>query len=317
MDSGPVTDSGLVREFATEYSKLLRLSTQLLDTGILMTMVSIPDVRSVESFQSAPCPPWHRRPADGDSSAPLTEVPSHQTVPALVAEGGSVPALRTGSGQEKPRAFVISLCCGIGASYDAVELFTDRIDGHACELLGNLRDLMDRRWPGIRKSKDVSKLDMQEVEAHIAAHKPELVILLCQPPAQRSGLASLPKAYGEERTVPIQQFLRIRVAIREYCEINGVNFKWLLEETATMSQAHRQEISQAVGESPLLIHASDFGWIHRSRLFWGPPVTDVVKSKHPSMKHIEVVYADGAPDVVCIVRWSGPPVPAQWAPDDG
>eukprot|EP00971_Amphidinium_carterae_P237778 4720577-Amphidinium_carterae.1 len=44
----------------------------------------------------------------------------------------------------------------------------------------------------------------------------------------------------------------------------------MLEEVATMSAVSRQQITDLARTPPVLLQAADFGWVHRSRLYWGP-----------------------------------------------
>eukprot|EP00972_Heterocapsa_arctica_P089708 13231160-Heterocapsa_arctica.AAC.1 len=42
-----------------------------------------------------------------------------------------------------------------------------------------------------------------------------------------------------------------------------------MEEVASMSKEVRESVSQLAGGTPTLLHAADFGWVHRARLYWG------------------------------------------------
>eukprot|EP00971_Amphidinium_carterae_P312288 6207066-Amphidinium_carterae.1 len=78
----------------------------------------------------------------------------------------------------------------------------------------------------------------------------------------------------------------------------------MLEEVATMSEESRMQITALAGHPPVLLHAADFGWVHRARLYWRA-VVDVLTARRRDT-FIDVVLANQLEKEVHIVRWHGP-----------
>ena len=93
-------------------------------------------------------------------------------------------------------------------------------------------------------------------------------------------------------------------------------FKWMVEEVASMSVAHRKQISELLGGEPVLLHAADFGWMHRPRIYWGIDVPALCALLKP-IPYVDIIPPGIAADGICVVRWTGPPQPPHWAPQDG
>ena len=215
-------------------------------------------------------------------------------------------------------AFVASLCDGLGAIFDAVEFFTAKVGGLACERETNLRDLVRRRWPNLSHFGEVARLDMTTLAQRIGASGCSLVLLGAGPPCQPfSGLSSSPKGFEDERTAPLKAFVRIRDDLEAYCRGKGLVFKWLLEEVASMSITHRQEITQLVGSQPVLIHAADFGWVHRPRLYWGLQSSALDHAAALELPGVEIFPPGKLAEGIHVAKWSGSAWPKTWTPDDG
>eukprot|EP00959_Pyramimonas_sp_CCMP1952_P431502 9037059-Pyramimonas_sp.AAC.1 len=83
-----------------------------------------------------------------------------------------------------------------------------------------------------------------------------------------------------------------------------------------MSAQHRQEFTTALGSPPVLLHAADFGWVHKARLFWGPSSEQLAKSRPPGCTHVDIAPPGRAGHDVHAIRWCGPPAPREWSPRD-
>ena len=78
-----------------------------------------------------------------------------------------------------------------------------------------------------------------------------------------------------------------------------------------MQPTIRGTITDMVGSQPCLLHAADFGWVHRARLYWGLPYDDLVEADR-----YEHMQPGALADDVHVVRWRGPPVPCTWSPPE-
>ena len=82
-----------------------------------------------------------------------------------------------------------------------------------------------------------------------------------------------------------------------------------------MSSAHRREISDLFGESPTLIEAADFGWVQRSRLYWG--LAAHLRPGLQTGKDWEYFPPGTHFDDLGVIRWMGQRLPGKWQPDAG
>ena len=81
-----------------------------------------------------------------------------------------------------------------------------------------------------------------------------------------------------------------------------------------MSQDARTKISEMAGSSATLLHAADFGWVHRARFYWGnlgcgdSEYTTDEYSWHPAGTVIQDTN---------VMRWRIGPRPGRWWPTSG
>ena len=242
---------------------------------------------------------------------------SAHATPQLQTPAEQCTATASREDPDEPLAYVISVCDGIGAALVAASRKTTRIRGHVCEEKPNLRRFTRDKWPLCTSSARIEDLTAADLFPLIMAADPDLVILIGGPPCQPySGLATDPKGLSDPRAAPLRHFVRLREELREALVGTGIQFFWLLEEVASMSAAHRAELTQLIGAEPVLLHAADFGYMHRPRIYFGldiPALTD-----RPLMRpDVEVLKADTAAKGLCVVRYIGPPKPPDWGPKHG
>ena len=61
-----------------------------------------------------------------------------------------------------------------------------------------------------------------------------------------------------QRAHLVNAFKETRDAIAEHCAGKKV-FRWLLEETGTMTEHDRRHFSEILGQMPVAVHSADFG----------------------------------------------------------
>ena len=230
------------------------------------------------------------------------------------------PCLRFGHPDaEPPRLFVVSVCDGIGSGLVALDKYTDVV-GIACERNPHLRAFVAGKWPGVKTSALIEDLKGDELMQQASAHGAAVILLIGGPPCPPfSALSSAPKGFADERSAPLREYKRIRDTLQELCKPAGITFLWLLEEVGSMSASHRQEISELLGAEPVLLHAADYGYIHRARLYWGLQL-DALTSAKPTRQEgmvMEVFPPGRAAEGLHVIRWCGRADPAEWKPDDG
>ena len=229
-------------------------------------------------------------------------------------------AVRFGSQEESPKLFIVSVCDGIGALFEAISHYTQVRDGWACEREAHLRELVRSKWPSLKASARLEDLKAADIEEAIDKAKADMVLLGGGPPCQPfSELATAPKGLADERSAPLREFARLKGELSELCKKKGITFRWFMEEVASMSSTHRTEISTLLGAEPVLLHAADFGVIHRARLYWGLDVRALEAApKDPTgWKAVEFYPPGKAAEGLHVVRWCGKADPLDWKPDDG
>ena len=190
----------------------------------------------------------------------------------------------------------------------------------ACVLPGGLRTFVGTQWPTISHSARIEKLQAAQIAPLISEAGASAVLLIGGPPCQPfSGLGKAPRGFQDERSSPIREFIRIRDELAALCSEHSLDFHWLMEEVASMSAKHRQEITEMTGAKPTLLHAADFGTIRRARLHWGLDLRSLGGELGPvaDAKNIEFLPPGCAAEDLAVIRWCGKPVPESWTPGDG
>ena len=211
------------------------------------------------------------------------------------------------------RLFVISVCDGIGAVFVALMAFIAAVEGIACESMEHLREFTGRTFPGTTSAVDVAALAVADIIAAARRAGADAILLAGGPPCPLfSPLSGNPQGWSDPRTGPLRHFVRLKNELAEACQREGLRFRWFMEEVATMAAVHHDEISRLLDAAPALIHAADFGFVHRARYYWGLlPITCALPAA------IEVLQAGAAAFDVVVLRWLGKPSPARWEPDGG
>ena len=239
-------------------------------------------------------------------------VPDDPTKPAGLCFGRGMP--------NDPKLYVISVCDGIGGGLVAANEFVGEVNGLACEREDNLREFVAGKWPKIKSSKCIEDLKAENLKKDIEDSGATVLLLVGGPPCQSfTCLATGPKGFADERSAPLRQFVRLKDELTAMCTSMNIRFVWLMEEVASMSLQHREEISAMLGAEPVLLHAADFGLIHRARLYWGLDLQTLLspESKLREMKKVELYPPGKVAEGLHVVRWCGPPVPENWKPEDG
>ena len=185
-------------------------------------------------------------------------------------------------------------------------------EGHTCESEEHLRDFVSARWPRLRCSDDVNTLTIQDFAEHIKAVAPARVLLAGGPPCTPFSCLGQEKGFADANSEPLRAFFRLRDDLADFCARASTPFHWLMEEVASMTKSHRDDISHLAGAGPVLMHAADFGHVHRARLYWGIP-DEHLRSRGA----IECFREDAAAKGLKLVRWLGRPVPEAWQPSGG
>ena len=83
-----------------------------------------------------------------------------------------------------------------------------------------------------------------------------------------------------------------------------------------MSVKDRQRIAKILNAEPVLLHAADYGLLHRPRIYYGLCVAALCANPRP-MPMVEVIPPGKAADGLCVIRWTGPQQPSGWKPREG
>lgn len=226
------------------------------------------------------------------------------------------PASRAKRAREEAHAgelvFVVSVCDGVGAIFEALQQMGCTFAGHSCEREQHLRKFVAAKWPFLSSSSDVRDLRVDGLADEIKKAGPTCVVLSGGPPCTPFSCLGAERGFGDENSEPLTEFFRLRDALSAFCRDNALRFLWLMEEVASMTRAHRDAISELAGATPVLMHAADFGYVHRARLYWGIP-----EGCLRSSGAVECFPEGAAAEGIKVVRWLGKPSPAAWEPDGG
>ena len=174
------------------------------------------------------------------------------------------------SGAQQDELFVISVCDGVGAIFLALRKLQLAFRGVAFENDPALAAFVEGQWENVLALVDVLQADVGELVRLILASKCRKVWLVGAPPcAPFSALGSAPAEFADGKAQPLSQFFRIRDHLQQYAKQHGWTYEYLLEEVASMDRPSRLEISRMAACEPVLLHAADFGYVHRPRLYWG------------------------------------------------
>ena len=216
---------------------------------------------------------------------------------------------------EKNPWFVVSLCDGIGGAFLALHLADLPFHGIAAEKEPHLRDFTFKKWPHLEMHKTCDTIKTDKIIKQATSSNSAGVWLVGGPPCQPFSCAGQRGGFQDGRSNPLVAFCELKRELQVACEEASLDFNYTMEEVATMSVDHRKDISELIGDDPTLIEAGDFGWVQRSRLYWGlssrlqPGVRAGLDWEYfPPGTHFEDLG---------VLRWTGKRFPCSWRPDSG
>ena len=95
------------------------------------------------------------------------------------------------------------------------------------------------------------------------------VLLAGGPPCTPFSSLGCKRGFDDARSLPLVKFFELKDDMEKLCQEMKLSFKWMMEEVASMDQHMREAISKLAKHEPILIHAGEWGYVHRARLFWG------------------------------------------------
>lgn len=187
---------------------------------------------------------------------------------AVVAGGslrGELPELR-----QEHQVVTIGLFDGIGALRVAADLLGLQVLGHvSVERDSHAQRVVESHFPEVLQVSDVQDVDEDMVREWARSYSQASVVLIgAGPPCQGvSGLNSDRKgALKDERSRLFVHVPRITELVRRvfvWCQVYT-----LMESVASMDDADRNQMSQAMGTEPWRCDAGTMTWCHRPRLYW-------------------------------------------------
>ena len=92
------------------------------------------------------------------------------------------------------------------------------------------------------------------------------LLLLAGPPCQPFSGLELQHSWSDPRADPPKHTINLVSGLRLECQHQNITFKFLVEEVASMPAKIREEVSDGLGMQPCVVHAGDWGYVHRARL---------------------------------------------------
>jgi len=196
---------------------------------------------------------------------------------------------------EVDKWYVVSIFDGVGGAFVALDTLGIKFEGVAVESRAHLRDFVKAKYPHISHVHQVGCLKTDGIISEAQRLECAGILFIRGPPCQ----------FIHQK---ISDFVDLRNAVRVECINLGIHIRWLMEEVATL-----EPDSEFTGAVPVLIHAADWGWVHRARLYWGPNFDNV----ESEADRCELFRAGEKFPDVHMIRWKGMPIPAQWIPSNG
>ena len=164
---------------------------------------------------------------------------------------------------------MLSLFDGVGAAVAILEnLFGTSTAAMAWETDRTCRRLTSHRLPWLQQRGDFGNETVEKVVAEIRRLDPAgecVVLMIAAPPCQDFSRIGAETGHSGTRGSlflrSAEFVLELRAALRGW----RVGFMF---ENVVMQPAAAKEVSDCLGVEPILVCASDFGWISRPRLWW-------------------------------------------------
>eukprot|EP00971_Amphidinium_carterae_P229897 4562215-Amphidinium_carterae.1 len=189
-----------------------------------------------------------------------------------------------------------------------------RFAGMSAEIDEELRNHVRGKWPHVSSWSDMTTLSTETVLQQFRQSRCTSILLIAGAPCQPFSSLGNQHGFDDPRSLPLTHFFHMRDELQTACRTLDTPFHWLLEEVATMKEDARQRITALAGVPPVLIQAADFGWVHRSRLYWGPAPEQLRHRARDTF--LNVILAGQLEPDTHVARWMGPRVPTQWQPED-
>ena len=163
--------------------------------------------------------------------------------------------------------YVISYCDGIGCVFVALEQLHIDFLGIAVEREPACRACTQRHFPHLAFEEDVMNFDIEQAVTLASQAGSKALLLAGGPPCQPFSSAGKQRSFKDPRSAPLTKFLHDIGLAKQACAKSGLKFYFLLEEVASMPAEDIAWVSDLAG-TPTLIHAADWGWVHRARQWW-------------------------------------------------
>jgi hypothetical protein len=196
-----------------------------------------------------------------------------------------------------------------------LKLLRKRFRGIAAEMDPHARALAAHHHPKVQSYADALDITSELIMTEFRKRPYSGLLLTAGPPCSPFSSLGSQRGFKDEASRPLLHFLDLHGQLSTDCLRSGVEFRWLLEEVSSMPQDVRETISGRLGTQPLLLNAADFGWVHRSRLYWGSlplgPISKAMQEEADMLPPGKLI-AD-----VAVMRYMGPPLPRDLSLDDG
>ena len=208
--------------------------------------------------------------------------------------------------------YVISCCDSVGGAWLALKIASVPNKGISIENDHELRQFLAYTWPEHENVSDIRSIEVDKIIGKFRSSNCCGIFRVGGPPCKSFSAFGNQRGFEDANAEPLMAFVNLKRALEKVCKENGIHWRWMMEEVASMSKENRDRISQLLEATPCLIEGADWGFVHRARLYWG-----LLENPFRPMEQFELFEAGTLIDGVAVLRWKGGQTPRTWQPESG
>ena len=207
------------------------------------------------------------------------------------------------------KVFVVSIGDAIGSIFFMLTTLKIAFGGISCEEDPDLSSFVQTHAPHVHTWDKASTISIDYIWSQFRSGQYTHMLVSANPDSFH------PRAKPTDLDKPrfLEATLWTRTEVEKLCNENGIHFNFIITKRIDTDKATSDYITNATGSTPFIIHAADFGWIHQSLFVWTNSEPESFTNK---LHHIKCHRAGQLSNSAHVIRYSGPPIPSQWNPQD-